>query len=98
MAVYTELCLNLNGWSLYFNDITGPDLTRLILVNSGRVKTDFIGIGWLEMIYQWRPQNIVKMEIVIITSAAFKSDSNQSTFGDHLNPIFRLSQIWDMEL
>ena len=44
MAVYTDLCQYLKGLSLYFNEITGPDLTRLILVNSGRGLTDFIGI------------------------------------------------------
>ena len=56
------------------------------------------GISWLEMIYQWRPQNIVKMPIVLIASPDIRRGSNQSIFRDHLTPIFRLSQIWDMEL
>jgi len=48
------------------------------------------------MIYQRRSQDIVKM--VILTSADIRRGSKQLTFGDHLNPIFRLFQIWDRKL
>ena len=37
MIIYTDLRLNSDRLSLYFNEITEPDLTGLILVNSGRL-------------------------------------------------------------
>jgi len=47
-----------------YNEITGPDLTGLILVKSGRVKVDFNGI-WQEVMCQWRTQNMAKMVIFV---------------------------------
>lgn len=59
---------DLKGQSIYRNGgtyhrplIQHLNLSWLILVTSGRVYRDFKGKGWLKMIYQWRPQNIVIM-------------------------------------
>jgi hypothetical protein len=80
VLISTDLCLNLNELSRIFT-ITAPDLTRLILVNSGRVYWGFNGKGWPEMIYQWRLQNIIKIAIVLITS--INQSRNRSSFTEH---------------
>ena len=48
VLITTDLCLNLNGLSLSYNEIIGPHLTRLILVSSGRVNCGFKGKGLSE--------------------------------------------------
>jgi hypothetical protein len=81
VSIPTDLCLNLNGLSLSFNEIPGPDLTRLYLVDSGILYHGFKGKGWPKMIYQWRLQNILKMVIVPIT--LFNRYQSRSDFTEH---------------
>jgi hypothetical protein len=60
--------------------LTGPTLGKP--TDSESIYYGYKGKGWPKMIYPWRPQNILKMVIVLITSPDLERSKDPS-FSEH---------------